>query len=431
MKKTRTVLIVLAVLIMLTATVSAKSKAFIGVNLDSMSGETYKKLGVDGQYGILITGAIKNTGAEKAGLQKKDVLLELDKEKVYTIDQLTKMLAKYKPGDKVTLNILRKQKKMNVDVILGEKKGPKKKAYMGVFLSNLDSKDHKKLDSKSDYGILITSITEGGPADDAEIEDNDILLELNKEKIYTVDQLTKMLNNYEPEQEATIKILREGKEKKMKLVFGENENVFFTDTFSGINLPNMPNLSNFFAYKYDEEPKIWMGVHLSQTTTKTDDEENSEIVISKVIEGTPADKAGLKKDDKILKADGEEIESIGDLTDVLQDKDVSDTVKLEIERKEKIKHIDVGLEQRKDRKKMKISIEDDMIYLNDDGEKKVILELEQFEELGDKMKCIMLDKTEDLKEYKIEIQKEFEDAKDDMKDIQIEMKRMSNDLRSI
>lgn len=441
MKKTGTVLIVLAVLIMLTATLSAKSKAFIGVNLDSISGKDYEKLGIDGHYGILITGAIEGSGAEKAGLKKKDVLLELDKEKVYTIDQLTKMLKNYKPDDKVSLKIMRKKKEIDVSITLGEKKGPKKKAFMGVFLENLDKQDHKKLETGTDYGILITSVSEDGPAEEAGIEDKDVLLELNNEKIYTVDQLTKMLYNYEPEQEVSVKVNRKGKEKKVQLVFGENENVFFSDDSFNFNFPNIPNLSNFFAYKYDEEPKFWMGIHLNQITETKDGVESSEITISKVIEGSPAEKAGLKAEDKIVKADGENIETISDITKIMEDKEEGDKVKLEVLRSGKTKKFDVGIAERKDRKQMKVSIEDDAIYLNDDGEKKIILELEQFEEMGDKIKCIMLDKTEQLKdqieckgqmqEYKIQIQKEMEKAKDEMKEVQIEIKRMSDDLRSI
>jgi S1-C subfamily serine protease len=61
------------------------------------------------------------SAAEKAGLQEGDIILELNAEKITTDNSLAKIIQKYKPGDTVTLKILRGTQEKNVSVTLGER----------------------------------------------------------------------------------------------------------------------------------------------------------------------------------------------------------------------------------------------------------------------------------------------------------------------
>ncbi len=61
--------------------------------------------------GIYIAGTVKGGGAEKARLQEGDIIVSIDKVSVLTMDALKEQLAKHNPGDEVTLQIMRKDKK--------------------------------------------------------------------------------------------------------------------------------------------------------------------------------------------------------------------------------------------------------------------------------------------------------------------------------
>jgi len=62
------------------------------------------------------------SAAEKAGLKEGDIILEMDGIKINEQNPLSKLIAKYNPGDTVTLKILRDKQETTVTAILGEMK---------------------------------------------------------------------------------------------------------------------------------------------------------------------------------------------------------------------------------------------------------------------------------------------------------------------
>jgi serine protease Do len=79
------------------------------------------------------------------------------------------------------------------------------------------------------YGALIVrgeqqtdlAVTPGSAADKAGLKENDIILELNGQKITQDNSLAQMVQKYQPGNEMTLKVLSKGVEKTIKLVLGE------------------------------------------------------------------------------------------------------------------------------------------------------------------------------------------------------------------
>jgi serine protease Do len=57
--------------------------------------------------GVYVARVISGTGAEKAGLKKRDVITALNGEKVSSMEELQKMLSNYSAGDTVDLTVAR------------------------------------------------------------------------------------------------------------------------------------------------------------------------------------------------------------------------------------------------------------------------------------------------------------------------------------
>jgi serine protease Do len=101
---------------------------FLGVRymqIDSQVKED-KKLSVD--YGILVTpgengevAVTSGSAADKAGLKKGDIVLEFNGTKLTKDNPLAKLISDLKPGDKVTLKILRDGKEQILEAVLGER----------------------------------------------------------------------------------------------------------------------------------------------------------------------------------------------------------------------------------------------------------------------------------------------------------------------
>jgi S1-C subfamily serine protease len=110
--------------------------AYIGVSSQALYPQLAAKLGLDTTFGGLLAEVVPGGPAEKAGLEggdKKlrfqageyrtggDVILEVDGHDVVRPDDLARLVASKKPGEKVTLTVLHDGEKEQVEVTLGKR----------------------------------------------------------------------------------------------------------------------------------------------------------------------------------------------------------------------------------------------------------------------------------------------------------------------
>ena len=103
--------------------------AFLGVRYVLIDDSVKQKYNLTVDRGALILkgdggedGITKGSAAEIAGLKEKDIILEINGEAIDKDNSMASIIAKYSPGDKVKLKIMRGGEEMNIDVTLGERK---------------------------------------------------------------------------------------------------------------------------------------------------------------------------------------------------------------------------------------------------------------------------------------------------------------------
>ena len=102
---------------------------FLGVRYILITPEIQEERGLSVDYGALIikgdrpgeVAVVPDTAADKAGLRESDIILEVDGEKITPEHSLAKIIRARKPGDKVSLKVLRGKKEIILQAILGEK----------------------------------------------------------------------------------------------------------------------------------------------------------------------------------------------------------------------------------------------------------------------------------------------------------------------
>ena len=101
---------------------------FLGVRYVLVDDDVMEKYDLPVNYGALVikgsggeAAVTKNSAAEKAGLKEKDLILEMDGQKISSTDTLSQLIQKYGAGEKVNLKVLRDGKDINIEVVLGEK----------------------------------------------------------------------------------------------------------------------------------------------------------------------------------------------------------------------------------------------------------------------------------------------------------------------
>ena len=100
----------------------AKEVAWLGLSTEESSDALASQLGLQPGEGLLVTYVATNSPAAKASLQKNDLLVEMEGQKLVLPAQLRKLVQMRKEGDKVVLTYYRGGKKQETTATLGKTK---------------------------------------------------------------------------------------------------------------------------------------------------------------------------------------------------------------------------------------------------------------------------------------------------------------------
>ncbi len=82
-------------------------RGYLGIQIIPVTGEVAKHLNMEKVEGVMVVSTIFGGAAEEAGIQAEDVIIALNNKKVRTVQQLQEQLAKYSPGDNLTVSVKR------------------------------------------------------------------------------------------------------------------------------------------------------------------------------------------------------------------------------------------------------------------------------------------------------------------------------------
>ncbi len=182
-------------------------RGFIGVTIRSLDEVMAKSLGLDKVEGVLVNDIMENSGAEEAGIEPGDVIIEIDGKKVKESNELQNFVAKKRAGDKVKLTIIRDGKKITKTVTLkardedtfvensGGKAGEKtddvvkKFEKLGFSVRSLKDDEKEALDVK--YGVMVTDVKPNSPAWKRGLMPVGVIVKAGKVKVKSLNDLKK------------------------------------------------------------------------------------------------------------------------------------------------------------------------------------------------------------------------------------------------
>lgn len=211
----------------------------------------------------------------------------------------------------------------------------KKRGWLGVTVQELTPSLRDALNLGNRAGLLISQVIEDSPADEAGLREEDVLLEYNGQKVERVKTLTSLVRNTEPGSKVEIRIFRDGKEKTLTVEIGRRK-------FSDYRVFSFSPESNVLFF--GGRSRMGVQIHDLNRDLAPYFEVERGVLILDVSEDSPAEEAGLKAGDVIVKIDEETVRDVEDLQEILSDYEDGDVVQVEFVRKGKTNKVEVELE---------------------------------------------------------------------------------------
>jgi serine protease Do len=227
---------------------------FLGVNTEDINRENMSRYGLREVRGVGVTSVAKDSPAEKAGLRKDDVILRVDNDKVTSVRKLSRLISEIAPDQNVRLTISRGGNEQEVAVTIGKREEPKithgllkgepklwkweenPKTWNWENFSGLDGSAFAFGNGRrigvstmqltkqlADYfgiadgkGVLITSVTEDGPAAKAGIKAGDVVTAIDGEKVEGAGDLSRAINK-KKDGDVTLTIIRNKSQQTIRV----------------------------------------------------------------------------------------------------------------------------------------------------------------------------------------------------------------------
>ncbi len=164
-------------------------RAMMGVTLANMTPEIAEGFGLGNQQGVIIQNVFKDSPAERAGLQRNDVIVEMNGTPVNDRDKFRLKIADTPSGTKVRLGLLRDGKKVSAEVTLTDRDDRVANAQIApapgdeagdIGMSVRDLTGAEKAELKVQSGVRVTEVADDSEAQEKDIQPNDIIEEVNR-----------------------------------------------------------------------------------------------------------------------------------------------------------------------------------------------------------------------------------------------------------
>jgi serine protease Do len=244
--------------------------------------------------------------------------------------------------------------------------------YLGVSLADVGAEEVKRLGLADERGAVVKDVTGESPAERAGIKADDVVLSYEGETVRSAAHLSRLVRETPPGRKVAVGVSRGGSRQQLEVTVGEPRRLaealdrlrdlkieglddLHLEGLEGLEVPVPPEppaapRPPAFSWSFAARPRL--GLELVELTDqlaryfKVDDG----LLVSRVREGSPAEKAGVRAGDVITKVDGDPVTDARDLQRTVGRASADQEVTLTLQRDGRALDVRVRVEARERRR---------------------------------------------------------------------------------
>ena len=194
------------------------TRGYLGVSIQSLTPDLAKALKIEDRKGALVADVISGSPAEKGGIERGDIIIAYDGNAIKDSHDLPAMVAATPVNKEVTVTVLRHGKKQNLSMKVGklpseeaklENSVQPAKGMWGLQLHELSPQIAHQLGIKADQGVAVVGVEPGSPADEAGIQQGDVIIEVDRHEVKSLKDIKEKIDKSEDKGHLLLLVQRE------------------------------------------------------------------------------------------------------------------------------------------------------------------------------------------------------------------------------
>jgi serine protease Do len=223
--------------------------------------------------------------------------------------------------------------------------------WLGIEIGEVTPEQARDLKLSSVRGVVVMDVEPDSPAAKAGLKEKDVITQYDGQTVEGTVQFRRLVRETPPGRTVALVVSREGANQNISVELGDRSAYFEKKMkgkmreFGEMNMPPMPNSSTpgmpIAPDEHSHGAMDWrtpvLGINAEDLTPQLGAyfgaPDAGGVLVREVRAGTPAEKAGLKAGDVIVKVDDKPVHSLGDLRAELREKSAEKSVILGVLRK--------------------------------------------------------------------------------------------------
>ncbi len=199
------------------------TRGFLGINIQEVTPDLAKWFKLSEGHGVLVADVTKDSPAEKAGLQRDDVIVELDGQPVGEIGAFRSHISTTAPGTSLRLSIIRGGNRIEKTVEVGSLPGEKvakaggakqePRTKLGITVQGLNDDLAKRMGYEGESGVVVSQVTPGSEAARAGIKPGMLIKEVNRQAVNNPREFEDAVQKG-PKDQAALLLIQDGQSSR-------------------------------------------------------------------------------------------------------------------------------------------------------------------------------------------------------------------------